>query len=357
MSASNRPTLGDRLQARVARFLLSRSPMAQLRIAGGAPVTCDAGTLDPGVQMLLAMQRRRGIAGLMGPDPITARARFRREMLAWAGAPIRVGEVRDFTIPGFDGPIGVRHYAPRSARRECQPLLVYLHGGGFLLGDLDVFDQPCRLLCAESDMHVLSVEYRLAPEHPFPAALDDARAALEWAWEHAGSLGAHSRRVAIGGDGAGANLAAVMAQHTASTGGAPIAQLLITPPVDAEGDYPSRQAFGAGYFLTEIDRLESTAAYLRGSGITTDDPRVSPLRAPTLAGVAPACVVTCAFDLHRDEGETYADALRAAGVPLRTLRIGAHGHGFVNLVGVSASARAALAEVARGWRAFVDELP
>ncbi|HEX2080723.1 MAG TPA: alpha/beta hydrolase [Longimicrobium sp.] len=343
--------LTDRLEVLAAR-LLSRLPASwQVRLSMQPPVVADGLTLDPHVQLIRAVRRRRSPYGLCEPSVEQGRARYRRECTLFRGTPTPVGAVRDFAIPGPGGPLRVRHYAPPAERP--QPLTVYLHGGGFTIGDLDTHDEPCRILCRHGGVHVLSVEYRLAPEHPFPAALEDAYAALRWAQAHAAELGADPARVAIGGDSAGGNLAAVIALQ-ARDDAPPAAQLLIYPAVDSETERPSQALFGEGYFLSHGDRDAFSRCYLEGTGVDGRDPRVSPIHASDLSGLAPALVVTAGFDLLRDEGEAYAAALQAAGTPARLTRVAGHGHGFLHMTGVAPTARQAMIQIARDWRALLD---
>ncbi len=221
-----------------------------------------------------------------------------------------------------------RHYAPAGAP---QPLLVYYHGGGFVAGDLDTHDGLCRRICRDADMHVLSVDYRLAPEHPFPAAVDDAMAAFRWAYAHAAALGAMPGKVAVGGDSAGGNLAAVVGQMTAAAGGpAPCAQILLYPPTDRTTTRPSLELFGDGFFLTRAD-IDWYHLQYTGSTIAQPDPAQNPLCAKDFSGLPPALVVTAGFDPLRDEGEAYADALRQAGVPVILKRFDGLLHGFCSM--------------------------
>ena len=204
-------------------------------------------------------------------------------------------------------------------------------------------------MALESGHQVLSVEYRLAPEHPAPAGIEDAQAAFRWAQAHAdesrGGL-----RVSVSGDSAGAALAAVVAQETRDEN-PPAGQLLIYPPTDVPTPYPSRRQFD-GYFLTEAQRVAYHRAYTMGSELDAWDPRVSPLYG-RLDGLAPALVVTAGFDVLRDEADAYAAALALAGTPVTHLRYPSLAHGFANLVGLSQASRSALAETARQWRAVV----
>lgn len=351
---SDRPiTAAEHLQRIVARAFGKLPGSVLVRLSGRPPVVIDGQTLDPHVQWVLSMRRRRGHKGLIEPTPQIGRARFRRECLAYGRPVTPVGAVRDFEIPGPAGPLRVRHYAPPAD--GPRPLTVYLHGGGFTIGDLDTHDEPCRILCREGRMHVLSVDYRLAPEHPFPAAPDDALAALRWAQAHAAELGADPARVAIGGDSAGGNLSAVISLETARDR-PPAAQLLIYPATDAETWRPSRAMFSDGFFLSIADREGFSRCYTGGTGHTDDEWRVSPLRAPELGGQAPALVVTAGFDILRDEDDAYAQTLAAAGTRTEHLRFPSLGHGFIHMTTVTPAAKAAMVRIARDWRALLDGL-
>jgi acetyl esterase len=343
-------TRSERLQGFAGRALGRLPARVQLRLSGRPQVEVDGQLLDPCLQLLLAVNRRRARYGLCEPDPVTARARFRREVRVYGGPKTRVGEVRDFEIPGGEGPVRVRHYAPPAASRD---LLVYLHGGGFVIGDLETHDEACRVLCLRAATHVLGVEYRLAPEHPFPAGLLDAVSALGWAQANAASLGADPARVSVGGDSAGGNLAAVAAQLSAHDS-PPAAQLLIYPATDATRVRPSQKLFARGYFISRADCETFFRHYTEAPGTDGADPRVSPLLAPDMRGLAPALVVTAGFDLLRDEGDAYARRLEEAGSAVVWRRFPSLAHGFVNLTGVCPAARDALAEVARDWRALLD---
>jgi acetyl esterase len=206
---------------------------------------------------------------------------------------------------------------------------------------------------------VLAIDYRLAPEHPFPAAADDARAALRWAVEHAEELGADPARVGVGGDSAGGNLAAVTAQLAARDGGpAPVLQLLIYPVTDfTRRTGRSRELFAEGFLLTSSEMEWFEDNYLGVAREAASDPRVSPLLGEDLGGLAPAIVVTAAFDPLRDEGEAYAHALRAAGTPVTLRRFRGFIHAFINLGGVSRASREAVAEIAGMTRATFASAP
>jgi acetyl esterase len=268
------------------------------------------------------------------------------------GPAVPVRAVRELTIDGPGGPLAARHYVPFGHGLDSpEPLLVWFHGGGFVLGDLDTADQPARMLCRHGDLNVLSIDYRLAPEHPFPAAVDDALAALSWAQQHVETLGADPTRVAVGGDSAGGNLAAVVSQNRRGAD-APAAQLLVYPATDMVTRYPSIDRFADGYFLTEADTNWFLDHYTGDAD--RRDPLMSPLLAPDVSGLAPAMVVTAAFDVLRDNGEAYAHAMRGAGVPVVLRRVPRLIHGFMNTVGINRAAGEAAVGVATSFRTMLE---
>ena len=347
-------TRAERLQGAAARALSRLPSWLQVRLSGQPPVVIDRQTLDPQVQLLLAIMRWRDRGGLCPASPAESRARFRREMRAVSEPKTGVGAVRDFEIPCEAGPLPVRHYSPH-ADEDTRALLVYLHGGGFVIGDLDTHDEPCRLLCRHARTHVLSVDYRLAPEHPVPAAVEDTLAALRGAQANASSLGAEGARVSVGGDSAGGNLATVAARLAALEGTPPAAQLLIYPTTDAQAHYASKELFDEGFFLSRADCDTFYRHYTGGTGFGHEDPRVSPLRAPLdQLRLPPALVVTAGFDVLRDEGEAYAAKLKEAGTTVRARRFEALGHGFVNTTCVSPAARRVTIDIARDWLALTQ---
>ena len=248
-------------------------------------------------------------------------------------------EVRDLDAGG----VRARLYRPSEA--QDLGLLVYFHGGGWVIGDLDGHDDVCRRLCVGSGHAVLSVDYRLAPEHPFPAALEDSLNATRWAHENATSLGCRSDRLAVGGDSAGGNLAAVVAQLAP----VPLAyQLLIYPVTDCSFEQPSYTENASGYFLTTIGMRWFVDHYLSGGKGSAADPRVSPLRAAdhVLAATPPAMVITAEFDPLRDEGDTYAARLADNGVPTSHVRFSGMIHGFVSMADFIDDGRSAVAMAA-----------
>jgi acetyl esterase len=224
------------------------------------------------------------------------------------------------------------------------PLLVYLHGGGWVIGDLDTHDVLCRCLADAAGCAVLAVDYRLAPEHRFPAAVDDCVAALRWARANAAALGADPARIAVGGDSAGGNLSAVVCLALREAGEPqPALQLLIYPATDQRAVAPSHTANGQGYLLTRDSVRYYAGHYLGEDPSIRDDWRASPLRAARHDGLAPALVLTAGYDPLRDEGRQYADALSAAGVPCQYVCFERQIHGFITMGRVIAEANTAVA--------------
>ena len=338
-------TLLDRIEATVATTV-GRLPAAVQRLVAGRPVRIDGLELEPDVQLALLLLRLSGHRDLGTMTPDAARAEIRRSAAAFAGTLAPVARVEERTVAGT---IGARLYVPPAdpARRG---LVVYYHGGGWVVGDLDTYDPLCRFLAHAAGVRVLSVDYRRAPEHRFPAAVDDALAAFRGAVADVAALGADPARVGVAGDSAGGNLAAVVSQLAARDGGPrPAVQLLIYPVTDLSRKHPSYRLFADGFFLTEREMDWYRGHYLPDEAAAAD-PRASPLLAEDLHGLPPAIVLTAGFDVLRDEGEAYARRLEAAGVPVRLSRRAGLIHGFANATAVSRPAHAAMHEAA-GWLA------
>lgn len=259
------------------------------------------------------------------------------------------GVVRDLSIPSPGGSIGARFYTP--ATRRPYPLLVFFHGGGFVWGDLDVHDQTCRVLCHNVECAVLSVDYRLAPEHKFPAAVEDCFAATQWVTTHAATLGIDAGRIAVAGDSAGGTLAAVTALRARDEGGPALCgQLLIYPCTDHySGNHESMIRNAAGYGLTREMMVWFWEQYLP-SAAQADDPLASPLRAASFAGLPSAMVVTAEYDPLCDEGERYAECLGQAGVAVKCRQYAGMIHGFLSLPGLLPEARVAMREASEWLR-------
>ena len=320
-------------------------------LMGGRSITLDGNTLDVTLQLMLAGQKTLGLDGLVGDDDhVTARAQL--ELLAASFAErIPVTAVTDIEVDGAAGPIRARHYRPAESGA---PLLVFFHGGGHVMGSLDTHDDLCREICRAGGLHVVSVDYRLAPEHPAPAGAEDAYAAYLWAREHAAELGADPHRVAVGGDSAGANLAALVSLRAREEGvPAPSLQVLLYPVTDYESQTRSKTLFARGFFLTRRDIAWFKERFLGGSRFDATAPEVSPLLVDDLSGLAPALVVTAGFDPLRDEGRQYADAMRAAGTVVDYREYGPVVHGFANFFTLGGASATATSEVISAIRAHL----
>jgi acetyl esterase len=307
-------------------------------------------TVDPQIASLLDLIAASGHPPISQGTPEAARKGLRAMSCDLVGPEdvIRVGDARETTVPGAAGERPARIYRPEGD--GPWPTTVYLHGGGFVIGDLDTHDQLCRRLCRDAGTVVVSVDYRLAPEHPFPAGLEDALAATRWAADHLDDLGG-TDRLAVGGDSAGGNLAAVVAQRMPDR---LAAQLLLYPATDMGGEYPSREENAEGYFL-DLAAMEWFFTHYTTDveGVAPEDPRLSPLRAESLAGLPPAVLVTAELDPLRDEGEAYADRLAAEGVAVHRARYDGLIHGFFDMGPLSAAADAAIAETVEEFRTLL----
>jgi len=328
---------------------LTRMPERVLRRALGHPVVVDGQELHVEVQLALKLLELAGAASVEKMSVPDARAQVANDARTFEGRKVQVAEVRSVTLPGPAGPLEARLYVPEGGGADSA-LLVYFHGGGFVVCDLETHDNTCRFLARESEARVLSVDYRLAPEHPFPAAIEDALAAFRFGVEHAAELGADPGRVAVGGDSAGGNLAAGVARLAAlDSTPTPAFQLLFYPWLDLSRKRDSYRLFGEGFYLTEGDLDWYKRHYLLQASEALD-PRCSPLLADEREGIVPAYIATSGFDPLRDEGEEYAQQLRAMGVPVALRRHRGLIHGFVNGLGIGEVGRNALLEAAGALR-------
>ena len=339
--------------SRVVLRALPKIPKPVKRLIGRRPVTIDGNTLDTTLQLMLAAQRSAGLDGLVASwDVSVARAQLVK-LAAMVDAAIAVG-VADISVPGPAGDMRARHYVPVNTV-GTEPLLVFFHGGGFVLGDIETHDGLCRLICRDAGVHVLSIDYRLAPEHKAPAAVQDCYAAYRWALEHAAELGADPARVAVGGDSAGGNLAAVVSQQARDDGvRLPALQLLIYPVADLSADTRSKTLFAEGFFLTKKDMDWFRDMYVTGSSVATTDPLVAPLLADDFSGLPPALLLTGGFDPLRDEGKQYAAALAAAGVPVDHRHYGSLIHGFANFFPLGGGSATATADMVSALKAHLS---
>jgi acetyl esterase len=294
----------------------ARSMIAQLEAVGAPPL------------WEMPLEQARAAGGLMG----------------MMDDPPAVASVEDRVIPGPAGDLPVRIYTPDAS--GPRPVIAYFHGGGFVFCSIETHDGTCRRLANATGAVVVSVEYRLAPECRFPAATDDCYAATVWAHDHASELGADPGRLVVAGDSAGGNLAAVVAQMARDLGAPPIEfQVLVYPVIDAACDTPSYTENAEGYFLEKQAMRWFWDQYLGANGDGTD-PLASPSRAADLSGLPPAIVITAEYDPLRDEGEAYADALQAAGVPVTVRRYDGMIHGFVSMPMLFPEADEVMVEIA-----------
>jgi acetyl esterase len=311
-------------------------------------------TLHPQTQAMIDAMARMN---LLPPDQLTveqARAQFDRSRKPFLAAPQAVGTLVDSTIPGPGGAIPIRSYRPIDSRKdEALPVLVFFHGGGWVFGGLDSHDPLCRELCNISGCALIAVDYRLAPEHKFPAAVDDALAATRYIHAHAKEFGVDASRLAVGGDSAGGNLAAVVALTFRDQGGPALKlQVLIYPVTDLAMDTSSYETIANGFTLTRDRMRYFRKAYLRGDQ-DIGDWRASPIRAPDLSRLPPAIVLAAAYDPLVDEGKAYADRLGASGVHVTYTSYEGLTHGFMSVAGAIDPAHTAIAEAASALkRAF-----
>lgn len=300
--------------------------------------------LDPMLRGILIDAQSQGLPKLPDVEPVAARAYFEEVCRQLNATQPVSGNVRDLTIEGADGPLVVRLYE-QPDRAPDTGVILFFHGGGWVLGSLDTHDPVCRQLSLATGWPVLSVDYRLAPEQPFPAALDDARASLSWLRLNASNLRVDAGRIVVAGDSAGGNIAAALTldnrdNHRPSIFG----QLLIYPVVSDQLDTHSMHSFASGFGLEQADMAWFRDCYV-GSNTNLRHSLHCPLYAEALADLPQAVVVTAGFDPLHDEGAQYADRLSAAGTVVDARNYAALNHGFLMLAGIVPEARKALDEI------------
>jgi acetyl esterase len=336
------------LQGKAANLAL-RMPISWVNLMAGSPITVDGRTLDTRTQWFLQLLARSGQQPLHMLGVAQARIEFDLFQAIMSGRPAPVGEIVDRTFPGPAGRTRVRIYRPAGSVARLLPTVLYLHGGGWVIGSLEAYDLPCRFFCARTGCAVVAVDYRLAPEHKFPAGLDDAVAAFRWLTRESEDLGIDPDRIVVAGDSAGGTLAAVVAQQVRDDIHTPCLQWLIYPATDLGAETPSHASCSEGFLLTRADMEWFRSLYLNDPAETAD-PRVSPLRAADLSGLPPALIFTAGLDPLRDEGQAYAERLAAAGVKVVHREFDSLIHGFVGMRGALQAAARAMDDMVTGLR-------
>lgn len=300
-------------------------------------------TLDPQAARVLEAMEQADLPLLETLAPPQARQQYEQGTAMVGGEPPAVFDVRDVDADGPLGAIPLRVYTPRDPDGQPLPMLIYIHGGGWVIGSRDSHDVPCRYLALAGDCIVVSVDYRMAPEHPFPEPVHDCWAAVQWIADNAEALGGSAERIAIGGDSAGGNLSTVMCLMARDQGGPPfVHQLLIYPGTDMTRNHASHDELAEGYRLTRplIDWFMNH--YFSGENKNLRDPLASPLLAEDLSGLPPALIVSAGYDPLRDEDLAYHERLVEQGVDSRHIHYPGMIHGFINMPGMLDKARECL---------------
>ena len=341
--------LSEKLQRAALRRVFSLPPR-MLRGIAGRPIASPDG-LALGMHEQILLRAIKIVGHSEAPDVGVTRARIELDRSAPIVDfdPMPLASVKGRTIPGPGGSIPIRIYQPEGEHGP-KPVLVFFHGGGFVVGSIESHHGVCGALASKANAIVVSVGYRLAPEHRFPAAVDDAVAATRWVIREAASFGGDPRAVSVGGDSAGGNLSAVVAQVTRADAVRPVFQLLVYPATDLTRAMPSHRMFSDGFMLTKRSLDFYLDQYLNDESEKTD-PRGSPLFAKDFSGLPPAMVLTAGFDPLRDEGRAYADALRSAGVQVEYRCLEGSVHGFFSFGGAMDHARRAVDAAAAAIRA------
>lgn len=351
LDALDPSALKTSVQSTVARRLLTLPEGMVRKLAGELPRRADGVELDPTTALALRLHALAKRPPLESLSPVEARLEITANTGATELDRVPLASVEDTTFPGRAGLLAARIY--RATKDERAPALLFFHGGGFVVGDLEGYDPLCRFLAKQLGATVVSASYRLAPEHPFPAAIEDGVAAIRWLREVAPTLGIDPARLAVGGDSAGGNLATVVARLVKGDAGPPLAaQLLLYPATDMTRSMRSHETFAKGFYLTK-----SLTTWFRGQYVQRPEllvhPDASPIFATDLEGSAPAIVIVAGFDPLYDEGVAYAGRLVAAGVRVEVVDAPHLIHGFASMAGVVPSARAVLIDVTARLRSML----
>ncbi len=333
------------LSRAAARFIL-QSPRLRALAGNKRKRPVDGRVVDDEIAAILGLDELISNTDLRRSPPPVSRARMAESVLVGEAEPLTGLHTRNLSFEGPRGPIPARLYEPHDLEAPS-PGLVYIHGGGWVVCDLDTHDTFCRRLALRGGARVLSIDYRLAPENRFPAAVEDSVAAFRFAAANASSLGMDPRRLGVGGDSAGGNLSAVVAQKTRGDEHPPALSVLIYPAVDATRSHRSHSTLGEGWFLTTAMINWYLSHYIDGTGTDLKNPELSPLFADDFKGISPTLVYTAGFDPLRDEAEVYAGRLRDAGVPVQYHCFEELIHGFTLMTGLSRASHDASERIAR----------
>lgn len=342
----------DKGQGSAARALDKLPKIVQESLAKLLGYPYQYPDLDAFTKCLMAVQIKQGRIGFLGDDPIESRRQFDAQMLAILNKSTFIESVEDIRLPLQSGTVFARHYHP--ATNKKLPMIVFYHGGGFVVGGLDTHDEACRLIAKYAKVQVLSVDYPLAPEASPQLLIKSCEDALAWVYQNRRQLKIYKNRIAVAGDSAGGNISTVVAQNAVGKSYAPQAQLLFYPVVDFKSKHPSFYAYGQGLVLTSKDVDYVTKYYSNHHQVALDDPLVSPTFG-NLKRLAPAFVVTAGHDLLHDEGKIYSHKLRQSGVKVEYVDYPDQTHGFINLTPVSSKAKRNTIEIAKNFRKFWDK--
>lgn len=337
----------------IAARLLDRLPsIAQNKIIRSLNYPYHYPELDPFIQCLMAVQMKQGRVGIVGDDLSQSRLEFEQHMRLLVSKPTALAQVKDIQLPLQSMTVTARHYHP--APQKKLPLIVFYHGGGFLIGSLDTHDEYCRLLAKHAHAQVLSVAYPLAPEHHPAEIVQVCEDALAWVHQHAKQFNILKQRIAVAGDSAGGNLATVVAQRSSDKTYASKAQLLIYPALDFKSRHPSYFAYKEGLVLTDNDIESVTYHYAERHQVILDDPLISPTYGK-LKNLPPVYLITAGHDVLHDEGAIYVHKLRQQGVQVHYYDYIEQTHGFINLTGISRRAKKQVIEMSQHFRQFWDQ--
>lgn len=342
----------DKSQGMAVRVLDRLPEFAQQRLAKALNYPYHYPKLDPLMKCVMAFQLKQGRIGFIHQDYQQSREQFEANVLALKSKDTFIEQVEDLRLPLFSGTVFARHYHPKPNKKL--PMLVYFHGGGFVVGSMDTHDEACRLIAKHAKVQVLSLNYPLAPEVSPQQMVQSCEDALAWVFQNRRNLKILKDRIAVGGDSAGGNLATVVAQRCRKKVYAPSAQFLIYPVLDFKSRHPSFFAYKNGLVLTEQDVDVVESLYLKHHQIDQSDPLVSPTFGP-LDGLAPAYIITAGHDILKDEGEIYSHKLRHSGVTVAYQEYTDQTHGFINLTAISSRSKKYLIEMSKHFRKFWDE--